>query len=43
VSSNREFTAQRDGIIFLSINTGRLTATAGAFDVVIEAEALATR
>jgi hypothetical protein len=43
VSSGREFTAQRDGIIFLGINTGRLTATAGAFDVVIEAEAAASR
>ncbi|HEY9282527.1 MAG TPA: hypothetical protein VIP46_03640 [Pyrinomonadaceae bacterium] len=43
VSSGREFTAQRDGIIFFGINTGRLTATAGVFDVSIEAEAAAGR
>ena len=43
VSSGREFTAQRDGIIFLGINTGRLTATAGAFEVVIEPEAVSSR
>ena len=43
LSSGREFTALRDGIIFLGINTGRLSATAGAFDVVIEAEAAASR
>ncbi|HLL74579.1 MAG TPA: hypothetical protein VK421_04890 [Pyrinomonadaceae bacterium] len=43
VSSGREFTAQRDGIIFLTINTGRLTATSGAFDVVIEPEAVSSR
>jgi hypothetical protein len=39
LSSQREFTAQRDGIIFLGLNTGRLTATAGAFEVTIEPEA----
>jgi hypothetical protein len=43
VSSGREFTAQRDGILFLTINTGRLTATAGAFDVTIEPEAASSR
>ena len=43
VSSRAEFTAQRDGILFLGINTGRLTATAGAFDVVIEPEAAPSR
>jgi hypothetical protein len=43
VSSQREFTAQRDGILFLSINTGRLTASSGAFDVVIEPEAVSSR
>jgi hypothetical protein len=43
VSSQREFTAQRDGIIFLGINTGRLTATAGSFDVTIEPEAVSSR
>ena len=43
VSSGREFTAQRDGILFLGINTGRLTATGGAFEVVIEPEAVSAR
>jgi len=43
VSSGREFTAQRDGILFLTINTGRLTAASGAFDVVIEPEAVTSR
>lgn len=39
LSSGQEFVARRDGILFLGINTGRLTTTAGAFDVTIEAEA----
>ena len=43
VSSQREFTAPRDGIIFLGINTGRLTATSGAFEVTIEPEAVSSR
>lgn len=43
VSTRAEFTAQRDGILFLGINTGRLTATAGAFDVTIEPEAVSSR
>ena len=43
VSSQREFTAQRDGILFFGINTGRLTAASGAFEVFIEAEAAASR
>ena len=38
LSSGQEFVARRDGILFLGINTGRLTTTAGAFDVNIEAE-----
>lgn len=39
LSSGQEIVARRDGILFLGINTGRLTTTAGGFDVTIEAEA----
>ena len=40
LSSGQEFVARRDGILFLGINTGRLTATAGVFEVTIEPEAV---
>jgi hypothetical protein len=43
ISSRVEFTATRDGILFLGINTGRLTATGGAFEVTIEPEAVSAR
>ena len=38
LSSGQEFVARRDGILFLGINTGRLTATGGVFEVTIEPE-----
>lgn len=41
VGSNREFIAQRDGVLFLGVNEGNLTDNSGAYDVVIEAEAVA--
>jgi hypothetical protein len=40
LSSGQEFVARRDGILFLGINTGRLTTTGGAYEVVVEAEVL---
>ena len=40
LSSGQEFVARRDGILFLGINTGRLTATGGVFEVTIEPEAV---
>lgn len=36
VGSAREFTAQRDGALFLGINEGNLDDNSGAFDVMIE-------
>lgn len=39
VGSRREFTAQRDGVLFLGVNEGNLNDNTGAFDAVIEAEA----
>jgi hypothetical protein len=38
LSSGQEIISPRDGILFLGINTGRLTTTGGAYEVVIEAE-----
>ena len=40
ISRSREFTAQRDGVLFLGVNEGNLNDNTGAFDVVIEAEAV---
>ena len=40
VGSNREFVAQRDGVLFLGVNEGNLTDNSGAYDAVIEAEAV---
>jgi hypothetical protein len=40
VGSSREFVAQRDGTLFLGINEGNLDDNSGAFDAVIEAEAV---
>jgi hypothetical protein len=40
VGGRREFIAQRDGVLFLGINEGNLTDNTGAYDVVIEAEAM---
>ncbi len=39
VGANREFVAQRDGILFLGVNEGNLDDNSGAFDAVVEAEA----
>jgi hypothetical protein len=40
VGTRREFTALRDGVLFLGVNEGNLNDNTGAFDAVIEAEAL---
>jgi hypothetical protein len=40
IGRSREFTAQRDGVLFLGVNEGNLNDNTGAFDVVIEAEAV---
>src|SRR5574341_299533 len=39
VGSNRDFVAQRDGVLFLGVNEGNLADNSGTFEVVIEAEA----
>jgi hypothetical protein len=38
VGNGREFTAQRDGFLFLGINEGNLNDNSGAYDVTIEVE-----
>jgi len=40
VGAQREFTAQRDGRLFLGVNEGNLNDNSGSYDVVIEAEAV---
>jgi hypothetical protein len=40
VGNRREFIAQRDGVLFLGVNEGNLNDNTGAYDVVIEAEAM---
>jgi hypothetical protein len=40
VGRNRDFVAQRDGVLFLGVNEGNLSDNSGTFDVVIEAEAV---
>jgi hypothetical protein len=40
IGARREFIAQRDGVLFLGINEGNLNDNTGAYDVVIEAEAM---
>lgn len=42
IGQRREFIAQRDGVLFLGVNEGNLNDNTGAYDVVIEAEALST-
>ena len=42
VGSNREFTATRDGTLFLGINEGNLNDNTGTYDAIIEAEAFAS-
>ena len=39
IGARREFTAQRDGVLFLGVNEGNLNDNTGAYDAVIEAEA----
>jgi hypothetical protein len=39
IGPRREFTAQRDGVLFLGVNEGNLNDNTGAYEVVIEAEA----
>jgi hypothetical protein len=38
IGASREFTAQRDGALFLGVNEGNLDDNSGAFDVVIEVQ-----
>ena|SRR5918911_816239 len=40
IGSRREFTAQRDGMLFLGVNEGNLNDNTGAYDAVVEAEAI---
>lgn len=40
VGGQREFIAQRDGVLFLGVNEGNLSDNTGAYDVVINAEAM---
>lgn len=40
IGASREFIAQRDGVLFLGVNEGNLSDNTGAYDVVIEAEAM---
>jgi hypothetical protein len=40
IGPRREFTAQRDGVLFLGVNEGNLKDNVGAFEVVVEAEAM---
>ncbi|HEX8137529.1 MAG TPA: hypothetical protein VF544_08065 [Pyrinomonadaceae bacterium] len=42
IGRSREFTAQRDGVLFLGVNEGNLADNTGAYDAVIEAEAIST-
>ncbi|HYG10116.1 MAG TPA: LecA/PA-IL family lectin [Pyrinomonadaceae bacterium] len=40
VGASREFTAQRDGRLFLGVNEGNLGDNSGTYDVTVEAEAI---
>ncbi|HEV2913070.1 MAG TPA: hypothetical protein VGX92_07130 [Pyrinomonadaceae bacterium] len=40
IGRSREFTAERDGVLFLGVNEGNLNDNTGAYDAVIEAEAI---
>jgi hypothetical protein len=40
IGRSREFVAQRDGVLFLGVNEGNLNDNTGAYDAVIEAEAV---
>lgn len=39
IGSNRDFTAPRDGTLFLGVNEGNLEDNSGAFETIVEAEA----
>jgi hypothetical protein len=41
LGAGREFVAQRDGRLFLGVNEGNLADNTGAYDVTVEAEAVA--
>ncbi|MDT7541361.1 MAG: hypothetical protein QOE33_1265 [Acidobacteriota bacterium] len=41
IGASREFIAQRDGRLFLGVNEGNLADNSGAYDVTVEAEAVA--
>ena len=40
IGARREFVAQRDGVLFLGVNEGNLNDNTGAYDAVVEAEAI---
>lgn len=40
IGRNRDFIAQRDGVLFLGVNEGNLADNTGAYEAVIEAEAI---
>ncbi len=40
IGARREFVAQRDGVLFLGVNEGNLNDNSGAYDAVVEAEAI---
>jgi hypothetical protein len=42
IGRSREFTAERDGVLFLGVNEGNLVDNTGSYDAVIEAEAIST-
>lgn len=42
VGRSREFTAERDGVLFLGVNEGNLADNTGSYDAVIEAEAISS-
>lgn len=43
IGNRREFTAQRDGVLFLGVNEGNLADNTGAYDATIEAEVISSR
>ena len=42
VGSNRDFVAQRDGVLFLGVNESNLNDNSGAYETVVEAEAVSS-
>ncbi len=42
VGSNRDFVAQRDGVLFLGVNESNLSDNSGAYETVVEAEAVSS-